>query len=217
MNKGAWWATIHSVAKSQLWLSLHVDKVLLNAAPNMSASLENSADTTGLEKFSFHSNPKEEQCQGMFKLPFNCTYFTCCYQDMLKILQAKLQQYMHQEIPDIQAELWRGRGTKDHIANIPWIMEKAKELQINSYVCFLDRGVGQAMVCGAARSQTGLSDREHPGGTVVKNPPTSAGDTGSWKSPGVGNGSQVQYFWLENPMDRGTGQATVYGVTKNRT
>ena len=58
-------------------------------------------------------------------------------------------------------------------------MEKAKELKINSYFCFLGRGVGRAMVCGATRSQTGLSDRAHPGGTVVKNPPTNAGDTGS--------------------------------------
>ena len=135
---------------------------------------------------------------------------------MLKILQAKLQQYMHQEIPDKQAEIWRGRGTRDHIANIPWIMEKAKELQINRYFCFLGGGVGRATVCRATRSQTQLSDRAHPGGAVVKNPPTSAGDTGSWKSPGVGNGNQIQYFCLENPMDRANGQATVHGVTMNQ-
>ena len=131
---------------------------------------------------------------------------------MLKILQ----QYIHQE-PDKQAKIWRGRRTRDHIANIPWIMEKAKELQINRYFCFLGGEVGRAMVCGATRNQTRLSDRAHPGSTVVKNPPTSAEDTGSWKSPGVGNGNQIQYFCLENPMDRGTGQATVHEVTKNQT
>ena len=140
---------------------------------------------------------------------------------MLKILQAKFQQYVHQEIPDIQAEVWRGRGTRDHIADIPWIMEKAKELQINSYFRFFGGRVGRAVVCAATKSQTQLSGRAHPGGVVVKNPPTSAGDTGSvresWKSLGVWNGNQIQYSCSENPMCRGTGQTTVHGFTKNQT
>ena len=57
---------------------------------------------------------------------------------MLKILQAKLQQYVNRELPDVQASLRKGRGTRDQIANIRWIMEKAKEFQKNIYLCFID-------------------------------------------------------------------------------
>ena len=57
---------------------------------------------------------------------------------MLKILQARLQQYMNHELPDVQAGFRKGRGTRDQIANIHWIMEKAKEFQKNIYFCFLD-------------------------------------------------------------------------------
>ena len=57
---------------------------------------------------------------------------------MLKILQARLQQYMNRELPDVQAGFRKGRGTKDQIANIRWIMEKAKEFQKNIYFCFID-------------------------------------------------------------------------------
>ena len=57
---------------------------------------------------------------------------------MLKILQARLQQYMNQEIPDVQAEFRKGRGTRDQIANICWIIEKAREFQKNIYFYFID-------------------------------------------------------------------------------
>ena len=57
---------------------------------------------------------------------------------MLKILQAKLQQYMNCELPDAQAGFRKGRGTRDQIANICWITEKAKEFQKNIYFCFID-------------------------------------------------------------------------------
>ena len=57
---------------------------------------------------------------------------------MLKILQARLQQYMNQELPDVQAGLRKGRGTRDQIANIRWIIEKAREFQKNIYLCFID-------------------------------------------------------------------------------
>ena len=57
---------------------------------------------------------------------------------MLKILQARLQQYMNCEIPDVQAEFRKGRGTRDQIANIRWIIEKAREFQKNIYFCFID-------------------------------------------------------------------------------
>ena len=57
---------------------------------------------------------------------------------MLKILQARLQQYMNCEVPDVQAGFRKGRGTRDQIANICWIMEKATEFQKNIYFCFID-------------------------------------------------------------------------------
>ena len=57
---------------------------------------------------------------------------------MLKILQARLQQYMNSELPDVQASFRKGRGTRDQIANIRWITEKAREFQKNNYFCFID-------------------------------------------------------------------------------
>ena len=57
---------------------------------------------------------------------------------MLKILQARLQQYLSCELPDVQAGFRKGRGTRDQIANICWIMEKAREFQKNTYFCFID-------------------------------------------------------------------------------
>ena len=67
----------------------------------MPANLENSAVVTGLEKVSFHSNSKEKQCQRMLKLPHNCTHLTYADKVMLKILQARLQQYVNRELPDV--------------------------------------------------------------------------------------------------------------------
>ena len=60
---------------------------------------------------------------------------------MLKILQAKLQLYMNRELPDVQAGFRKGRGTRDQIANIPWIIEKAREFQKNIYLCFNDYAI----------------------------------------------------------------------------
>ena len=57
---------------------------------------------------------------------------------MLKILQARLQQYVNRELPDVQADFTKGRGTRDQIANIHWIIEKAREFQKNIYFCFTD-------------------------------------------------------------------------------
>ena len=57
---------------------------------------------------------------------------------MLKILQARLQQYMNNELPDVQADLRKGRGTRDQIASICWIMEKGREVQKNIYFCIID-------------------------------------------------------------------------------
>ena len=103
----------------------------------MPENLENSAVATGLEKISFHSNPKERQCQRMFKLLHNCTHLTH-YKLMLKILQTRLQQYMNCELPDVQAGFRKGRGTRDQIANICWIIKKARKFQENIYFCFIN-------------------------------------------------------------------------------
>ena len=103
----------------------------------MPTNLENSAVATGLEKVSFHSNPKERQCQKCS----NCrtiTLISHASKVMLNILQARLQQYVNHELPDVQAGFRKGRGTRDQIANIRWIMEKARESQKNIYFCFID-------------------------------------------------------------------------------
>ena len=69
----------------------------------MPANLENSAVAAGLEKISFHSNPKERQCQRMFKLHHTVALITHASKVILKILQARLQQYVNRELPDVQA------------------------------------------------------------------------------------------------------------------
>ena len=93
----------------------------------MPANMENSAVATGLEKVSFHSNLKRKA------MPENVQTTTQLYSHtskvMLKILQARLQQYMNCELPDVQAGFRKGRGTRDQIANIRWIIEKAREFQ----------------------------------------------------------------------------------------
>ena len=88
----------------------------------MPANWENSAVATGLEKVSFHSNPKERQCQRMFKLSHN-SLISHASKVMLKILQARLQQYVNPELPDVQGEFRKGKGTRDQIANILWIIK----------------------------------------------------------------------------------------------
>ena len=98
----------------------------------MPGNLENSAVATGLEKVSFYSNPKERQCQKMLKLISHTSKV------MLKILQARLQQCINHELPDVQGGFRKGRGTRDQIVNIHWIIEKAREFQKNIYFCFID-------------------------------------------------------------------------------
>ena len=94
----------------------------------MPANLENSAVAAGLENVSFHSNLKERQCQRMLKLPL-IVLISQASKVMLKIPQAKLQQYMNHKLPDVQAEFRKARGIRGQIANICWITEKAREFQ----------------------------------------------------------------------------------------
>ena len=90
----------------------------------MPANLENLAVATGLGKVSFHSSPKEKQCQRMSKLLHNCIHLSHASKVMLKILQARLQQYMNRELPDVQDGFRKGRGTRDQIANVRWLIEQ---------------------------------------------------------------------------------------------
>ena len=101
----------------------------------MPANLENSAGATGLEKVSFHSNSKKgnaKDCSNYRTIALILHTNTV----MLKINQARLQQYVNCELPDVQAGFTKGRGTKDQISNIRWIIKKARELQKN--ICFID-------------------------------------------------------------------------------
>ena len=103
----------------------------------MPANLENSAVATGLEKVSFHSNPKERQCQRMVNY-HTIVLISHTSKLMLKILQARLQQYMNCEFPDVQAGFRKGRGTRDLMANIYRTIEKVREFQKNIYFCFIN-------------------------------------------------------------------------------
>ena len=98
----------------------------------MSANLENSAVATGLEKVRFHSHPKE--CLNYHTIAL----ISHASKVMLKILQARLQQYVNCDLPELQAGFRKGRGTRDQIANIHWMTEKAREFQKTIYFCFID-------------------------------------------------------------------------------
>ena len=101
----------------------------------MPANLENSAVATGLEKVSFHSNPKERQCQRVLKYHI-IALISHASKVMLKILHARLQ--VSHELLDVQVGFRKGRGTRDQTANVCWITEKAREFQKNIYFCFID-------------------------------------------------------------------------------
>ena len=87
----------------------------------MPANLE----ITGLEKACFYSNPKEKQCQRMFKLSHNCTHLTCKQSNSANS-PSHASTVCEQKILDIQAGFGKGRGTRDQIANIRWIIEKTR-------------------------------------------------------------------------------------------
>ena len=90
-----------------------------------------------MEKFSLHFSPKERQAEECSNY-LSIALISHVSKAMLKILQARLQQYMNCKLPDIQAGFRKGRGTRDQIANIHWIIEKAREFQENIYFCFID-------------------------------------------------------------------------------
>ena len=103
----------------------------------MSANLENSAVVTGLKKVSFHPIPKKVNAKACSNY---CTTELISHASkvMLKILQARHHQYVNHELPDVQAGFRKSGGTRDQIASIRWIIEKAREFQKNIYFCFID-------------------------------------------------------------------------------
>ena len=103
----------------------------------MPANLENSTVVTGWEKVSFHSNLKERQCQGMFKLPLNCIH-SHTSKLMLKILEARLQQYTNCQLPDVQAGFRKGREPEVTLPTSVESYQKTREFQKNIYFCLID-------------------------------------------------------------------------------
>ena len=102
----------------------------------MPANMENSSVATGLERVHFHSNTK-----GNAKVCSNyrtTAFISHASKVMLKILQARLQQYMNLKLPDVQAELRKARESRDQIANIHWMIKKAREFQKNIHFYFID-------------------------------------------------------------------------------
>ena len=103
----------------------------------MPANLENSAGATGLEKSVFIPILKKDnakECSNYHTIEF----ISHASKVMLKIVQARFQQYVICELPNVEAGFRKGRGTKDQISNIHWITEKAREFQKNIYFCFID-------------------------------------------------------------------------------
>ena len=103
----------------------------------MPANLENSALATRLKRSVFIPITKKhnaKECSNYRTIAL----ISHASQVMLKIFQARLQQYVNCELPDVQTGFRKGRGTRDQIANIRWIMEKSREFQRNIYFCFID-------------------------------------------------------------------------------
>ena len=115
----------------------------------MPTNVENSAVATGLKKVSFHSNPKERQCKIIFKLPHSYTHLIH-KQGNAEFLQVRLRQYLNQELPEVQAGCRKDRWTRDQIASICWIIEKAVEFQKSIYICLID--YAKAFDCGSQQT-----------------------------------------------------------------
>ena len=103
----------------------------------MPANLENSAVATGLEKSVFIPIPKKGNVKECSKY-HTTALISYASKLMLKILQARLQQYVSRELPDVQSGFRKGRGHRYQIANICWFIEKASQFQKNIYFCFID-------------------------------------------------------------------------------
>ena len=121
----------------------------------MPANLKNSSVATGLEKASVRSNPKERQCQRMLNYR-TIAFVSHASKVMFKILQARLQQYVNHELPDVQAGFRKGIGSRDQIANIRWIIKKARDFQKHISVQFSHSVMSDSL------QPLGLQHTRHP-------------------------------------------------------
>ena len=122
-----------------LLIFVHVWCMLWKCCTQYASKLENSAVATGLEKVNFPVSPIP--MKGSAKKCSNyCTIvlISCVSKVMLKVLQARLHQHVNCELPDVQTDFRKGRGIRDQIAYIYWIIKKAREFQKNIYFCFID-------------------------------------------------------------------------------
>ena len=162
---------------------------------------------------------------------------------MLKILQARLQQYMNHEVPDVQDRFRKGRGTRDQTANIHWIIEKAREFQENIYFCFMnytlacvdhkklwkilqEMGIPDHLTCllrnlhaaqeATVRTGHGTMDGSFPCGSAGKESACNAGDPGP--IPGLGRypGEGNSYLLQYSGLENSM-DCMVHGVAKSRT
>ena len=134
MHREAWRVAVPGAAKSQIrlsdWTELTSNLEIgcsLSAVLNMLVNLENPAVAIGLEQVNFHSNLKEGQCKRMFQL--SIALISLASKIRLKILKARLQHCMNQELPDVRGRFRKIRATRDKIARIHWMIEKARKFQ----------------------------------------------------------------------------------------
>ena len=121
---------------------------------------------------------------------------------MLKILQARLQQFVNRELPDVQAGFRKGRGTRNQMANIRWIIEKAREFQKNIYFCFID--YAKAFDCG---SQETVENSERDGNTRPPDLPLE-------KSVCRSGSNSLNWTWKKGVVpNRETSTSRLYTVT----
>ena len=138
MDGGAWWAAVHGVAKSQTWLSdftftfyFHaLEKEMATHSSVLAWRIPGTGESGRLPSMGSHR--VRHDWSNLAAAAAHASKV------MLKILQARLQQYVNRELPDVQAGFRKDRGTRYQIANIHWIMEKAREFQKNIYFWFID-------------------------------------------------------------------------------
>ena len=137
LRKASLWTKLVEVMEFQLSYFKSRQMMLWKCCTQYASKFENSAVATGLKRSVFIPIPKKGNARECSNY---CTVELISHASkvMLKILQARLQQYVNCELPDVQAGFKKGRGSRDQIANIHWIIEKARQFQKNTYFCFID-------------------------------------------------------------------------------
>ena len=139
-SQKSWACKVRGPEEPSLWTKLvevmNFSWAVKSTALIIPANLENSAVATGLEKVSFHSNPKEGPCQNMLKY-HTIALISHASKVMLKTLWDRLQHYMNCELPDVEVDFRKVRRTRDQVANICWIIEKERIWE-KYLLCFID-------------------------------------------------------------------------------